>query len=212
MANHPHQNPKIATAGAPLASASSAMILLHGRGASATGILDLARVLKKEGLHFIAPEASHHTWYPYRFIAPIAQNEPYLSSALTIVDEQVGLLEEQGIPKHCIVIGGFSQGACLASEYIAHHPARYGGLIAFSGGLIGPPDELPDYQGSLEGTPAFLGCSDDDPHIPLSRVNETAEILEQLGARVNKSIYPNMGHTIVADEIKQAQLILDTLP
>ncbi len=212
MSNNPHKNANIVTTGEPLASASTAMILLHGRGATAAGILDLKRVLNKEGMHFLAPEAVNHTWYPYRFIAPTSQNEPYLSSALALVDDQVQHLEQAGISRDRIVIAGFSQGACLASEYVARNPARYGGLIAFSGGLIGAPEELPDYQGSLDQTPVFLGCSDYDPHIPLQRVNETAQILEGLGATVNKQIYPQMGHTIIADEIKQAQIILENLP
>ena len=212
MSNHPHKNAAVVTAGEPLSSASSAMILLHGRGASAAGILDLKRVLIKEGMHFLAPEAANHTWYPYRFIAPVAQNEPYLSSALTMIDDQVQHLEQEGIGRDRIVVAGFSQGACLASEYVARNPAKYGGLLAFSGGLIGAPNELPDYQGSLDQTPVFLGCSDYDPHIPLQRVNETAQILEKLGAVVNKQIYPQMGHTIIADEIKQAQMVLDNLP
>lgn len=187
------------------------MLLLHGRGASANGILDLARVMPHDGMAYLAPQAANQSWYPYRFIAPIEQNEPHLSSAL----EKIGLVLEDiraaGIPSHKIVLGGFSQGACLASEYVARNPARYGGLLVFSGGLIGPPGTLPAYAGTLDGTPVFLGCSDIDAHIPLERVTETAEAFVKMGASVTKAIYPGMGHTINTEEIREARDMLKTI-
>lgn len=184
------------------------MILLHGRGDSAQGILDLARVLPKENMAYLAPQAAGHSWYPYGFMADIEQNEPYLSSALALIETTVQSVVDAGIPTEKLIIGGFSQGACLSSEFIARHPAKYGGLLAFSGGLIGPAGQLPDYAGNLQETPVFMGCSDVDAHIPLARVEETAEILTNLGANVTKWIFPGMGHTINSDEIKEAQGIL----
>lgn len=184
------------------------MILLHGRGATAQGILDLARVLPREGMAYLAPQAANHSWYPYGFMAGIEQNEPYLSSALALIGQTVESVIDAGIPADKLIIGGFSQGACLASEYIARHPARYGGLMAFSGGLIGPAGQLPDYEGDLLQTPVFMGCSDIDAHIPLERVEETAVILSNLGADVSKRIFPGMGHTINSEEIREAQGIL----
>ncbi|MFK7844241.1 MAG: alpha/beta hydrolase, partial [Rhodothermales bacterium] len=204
----PHRNQPITKIGAPLTEADTAMILLHGRGDSAQGILDLARVLPKENMAYLAPQAAGHSWYPYGFMADIEQNEPYLSSALALIETTVQSVVDAGIPTEKLIIGGFSQGACLSSEFIARHPAKYGGLLAFSGGLIGPAGQLPDYAGNLQETPVFMGCSDVDAHIPLARVEETAEILTNLGANVTKWIFPGMGHTINSDEIKEAQGIL----
>ena len=202
----PHQNQPLARAGAPPEEAESAMILIHGRGATAEGILDLARVLPKAGMAYFAPQAANGGWYPYRFIAPVEENEPFLSSALSVVDDLVKDLNASGIPNTHIVLCGFSQGACLASEYAARNPAKYAGVLVFSGGLIGA--QLPPYEGTLENTPVLLACSDIDPHIPLERVNETADVFKKLGANVSKKIYPGMGHTINAEEIREAQRIL----
>ncbi|MEM8484242.1 MAG: dienelactone hydrolase family protein [Bacteroidota bacterium] len=207
----PHRNQPLFYAGTPVAEATSAMVLIHGRGALAQGMLDLERVLQKEQMAYVAPQAANGSWYPFRFIADIAQNEPYLTSALDLIDQTVTQLNEAGIATDRIVLGGFSQGACLASEYIARNPMRYGGLLVFSGGLIGPPGQLPDYAGNLNNTPVFIGCSDVDAHIPLHRVEETADIFTDLGGQVTKTIYPGMGHTINTDEIKAAQKILTAL-
>lgn len=204
----PHKDQPVSHAGVSLNEATTAMVLLHGRGATAHGILDLARVLTLEGMAYFAPQAASNTWYPYRFIAPIEQNEPYLSSALEKIDQVIAHIKTAGIPEDKIVLGGFSQGACLAAEYVARNPSRYGGLLVFSGGLIGPIGQLPQYSGSLDGTPVFLGCSDIDAHIPLERVNESADILEQLGGAVTKRIYSGMGHTINTEEIREAQSLL----
>ena len=204
----PHQTQPVLTTGRPLAAARGALILLHGRGATAESILELAGLLLHPDLAYLAPQAVGNTWYPYSFLAPLAQNEPYLSSALAKVGEVVAQAAAAGIPTERIFLGGFSQGACLASEYVARHARRYGGLLAFSGGLIGPPGTPHDYAGALNGMPAFLGCSDVDPHIPLARVQETAATLTRLGAQVETRIYPRMAHTINQDELDAAAAIL----
>ncbi len=203
-----HQGQPVASAGQPLDQAQAALILLHGRGADAPSILLLAEELYHPAYAYLAPQAAHNTWYPYTFLAPMQQNEPWLSSALARVGEVVAMVEGAGVPAERIVLGGFSQGACLASEFMARHARRYGGLLAFSGGLIGPPGTPRAYAGSLEGTPVFLGCSDSDFHIPKERVEETAAVLKELGAQATMRLYPNMGHTINADELSQARGLL----
>lgn len=204
----PHQGLPLAAAGKPLAEARGAVILIHGRGASAESILELAAYLPQPDLAWLAPQAADSTWYPYSFLAPLEKNEPYLSSALARVTEVVALAEAAGLPPERIFLGGFSQGACLASEFVARNARRYGGLIAFSGGLIGPDGTPRDYAGSLSGMPVFIGCSDVDPHIPLGRVHETAAVLARLGATVDSRIYPRMGHTINQDEMDAAAALL----
>jgi predicted esterase len=183
-------------------------ILLHGRGDSAQGILGLARALEPDDVAYLAPEAAGSTWYPYSFLAPIAQNEPYLTSAIRVIDTLVNALDEQGVPPDRIVLMGFSQGACLSLEYAARHARRYAGVVGLSGGLIGPPGTPRDYTGGFEATPVFLGCSDVDPHIPLERVEETAHVFERLGAHVDARIYKGMGHTINADELAAVNNLL----
>lgn len=205
----PHQGQPVAAIGQPLAQARAAMILLHGRGATAPGILELAGVLHHADFVYLAPQARGGIWYPYSFLAPLNQNEPGLSSALQVIGDLVAQLEAAGIPGERIVLAGFSQGACLACEFVARHARRYGGLLAFSGGLIGPPGTPRAYPGTLAGTPVFLGSSDPDPHIPVARVHETADVLDALGGEVTKQLYPGMGHTIIHDEIALAQAIVD---
>lgn len=206
---HPHDNAPLYVTGTPLESATAAIILIHGRGATAPSILELAGVLAADGAAYLAPQATGNVWYPYSFLAPMDQNEPHLSSALMAVDKVVAQMEkEEGIPTERIILGGFSQGACLASEYAARNPRRYGGLLLFSGGLIGPPGTPRDYPGKFDGMPVFIGCSDVDPHIPLARVNETADTLAEMGAVVDKRIYPGMPHTIIEDEIAAANALL----
>lgn len=196
----------------------AALILVHGRGADPTSILELALAHDVEGYRLLAPAAQGRTWYPHSFLAPTERNEPWLSSALASVASTVSMAEAEGIPAGRIVLMGFSQGACLASEFIRRHPRRYGGLVAYSGGLIGPPgttweEEDPGRRGTLAdedgATPAFLGCSDVDSHIPEERVHETARLLSALGAEVETRIYPGMGHTVNRDELRRAQRILD---
>ncbi len=201
MSQHIHNGQPVLTAGAPLPEAQAALILLHGRGATAQSILPLGHELGLPDLAYLAPQAAMNAWYPQRFIVPRAANEPYLSSALAVLEGLVAHLAEQGIPDHKVAIAGFSQGACLALEYVARHPRTYGAAAAFSGGLIGADDELVGYEGALDGMPIFLGCSDVDFHIPLERVQASTTTLRSLGAEVTERIYPGMGHTVNQDEL-----------
>jgi predicted esterase len=168
-------------------------------------------MLPHEQMAYLAPQAAGNTWYPYSFLSPIARNEPGLSSGLQVIADLVAEVEAAGIPAERIALGGFSQGACLASEFMVRNPRRYGGLLLFSGGVIGPLHQERHDKGDLAGTPVFIGCSDTDFHIPLERVEETAAILSNMGAAVQKKIYPDMGHTIIQDEIDQAQKIVSAL-
>lgn len=204
-----HVDQPVLSAGVKLDAASAAMILLHGRGATAEDILTLSTHLNQPGLAFLAPQAEGYTWYPNRFIFPLEQNEPYLSAALTKIGEIIRQIESHGIPVEKIFIGGFSQGACLAIEYVIRNPRRYGALIAFTGGYIGPLNLQRHPEGDLNGIPVFLGCSDVDPHIPLQRVHETTALLQAMGADVTEKIYPQMEHTIVEDELKLANNMLE---
>lgn len=204
----PHGETRTLASGVPLDRAHSALIAIHGRGASAEDILGLAKEIGPAGVAIVAPEAADNTWYPYRFTEPFERNEPYLSSALKRIASLLKEMNESGIPADHIAVVGFSQGACLALESIARNPRRYAAAIGFSGGLIGPPGTRFDYPGSLQGTPVFLGCSDIDAHIPVSRVEETAEALGRLGASVDARIYPGMGHTINRDEIDATRALL----
>lgn len=207
----PHRGQLIATAGASLEEASAAVIMLHGRGATATGMLDLAELIHVPGVAYLAPQANRNTWYPYSFLETRENNEPGLSSAHAAVARMIERLSAAGVAPERIVLLGFSQGACLASDHAALNPRRYGGIIALSGGLIGDQLDPDGYTGSLKGTPALLGCSDIDPHIPVGRVHESAEILERLEAAVTTRIYPGMGHTINQDEIDHARSIVADL-
>lgn len=200
-------NVTMLSAGAPLAEARAAVIMLHGRGGSAEDILSLGREFDTGDIAFVAPQAPGRSWYPFSFLAPIAQNEPFLSDALATVGATVASVGEH-IAADKIFLLGFSQGGCLALEYGARNARRYGGLIGLSAGLIGPRDTPRSYSGSLDGTPVFLGCSDIDAHIPLWRVNESAKVLRELGGAVTENIYPGMGHTIIADEIAVARDML----
>jgi predicted esterase len=207
----PHDPASTIVAGAPLERARAALILVHGRGASAESMLPLAESFGQDGIAYVAPQASQHTWYPYSFLAPIQANEPWLSSALDLIGALIARLDERGLAAERIGLLGFSQGACLASEFCARNARRYGCVIGFSGGLIGPPGTPRNYSGSLDATPVFLGCSDIDPHIPLERVEETSAVLGALGATVDKRIYPSMGHTVNEDEIAAAKILLANL-
>ena len=184
------------------------MILLHGRGASAEDILGLGQALAPAGWALLAPQAAEHTWYPYSFLAPRAQNEPYLSSALAKVKATVEQALEAGIASERIVIAGFSQGACLTSEFVGRNPRRYGAALAFTGGLIGPPGEPITVSGELEGTPVLLSSGDPDPHVPWARVEQTAELLRGLGAQVTMQRYPGRPHTVTAEEVRVAREML----
>ncbi len=188
------------SAGVPLAKARTALIMLHGRGGSAQDILSLGQEFDTGDIAFVAPQAPGRSWYPFSFLAPIAQNEPFLSEALATVGATVASVGEH-LPAESIFLLGFSQGGCLALEYGARNARRYGSLIGLSAGLIGPREVPRSYAGSLDGTPVFLGCSDIDAHIPLWRVNESTNVLRDLGGAVTESIYPGMGHTINGEEI-----------
>jgi phospholipase/carboxylesterase len=189
------------TAGAPAEETAAAAVLVHGRGATAQSILGMADEFSQRGVAYFAPQAERNTWYPNSFLAPVERNEPGRSSGLQAVEEAVEAATDAGIPTERVLVLGFSQGACLASEYVARNPRRYGGLAALSGGLIGPDVDPAEYDGSVEGTPVFLGCSDEDPHIPLERVHETTEAFERLDGDVTERIYEGMGHGINEDEI-----------
>ena len=206
----PHRDSPSARLGPDLADAGAAVILVHGRGDSARGILTLAPQLDVAMVTFIAPQAAGSSWYPQSFLAPFEMNEPWLTSALDRVGTAV-TEATPGLPLDRTVLMGFSQGACLSLEFAARNPGRFGGVVAFSGGLIGPEGTSLSYEGSLEGTPVFLGCSDVDPHIPLARVNESARIMEALGGRVEERIYRGMAHTVNADELEWAHALLDEL-
>jgi predicted esterase len=186
----------------------AAVILVHGRGATAESILTLADEFGRPELAYVAPQAAGYTWYPYSFMAPAERNEPYLSSALEVLEELLEKLAAEGIPAERTVLLGFSQGACLSLEFAARHAKRFGGVVALSGGLIGPPGTPRDYPGSFDGTPVFLGCSDRDPHIPEARVRESAEVFRRMGARVTERIYPGLGHTVNEDELSWVRNLL----
>ena len=184
------------------------MVMVHGRGATAESILELARELRHPDLAYLAPQAAGTTWYPYSFLAPLERNEPYLSSGLARLGEVLELLRSAGIPPERTILLGFSQGACLALEFAARNARRYGGVVGLSGGLIGPPGTPRSYAGSFAGTPVFLGCSDRDPHVPRERVDETAEVLRRMDANVTERIYPALGHTVNADELEQVRAMV----
>ncbi len=195
-------------AGAALEDASAALIVIHGRGASAQSILSLVPEIDTPGFAYLAPQADGNTWYPYSFLEPLEANEPKLSKALATVD---AVVQQINLPAKKIALLGFSQGACLALEYAARNARRYGGVFALSGGLIGPDGTPRSYAGSLDGTPVFLGCSDVDFHIPLARVQESTAVMRDLGGTVEERIYPGMGHTINQDEIDFVKAALGSI-
>lgn len=211
MATDSHQGQPVLQAGLSLEQAHKAMIMIHGRGASAQDILTLVPELNQPDFAYLAPQAANYTWYPNRFMEPIASNEPWLSSALALVGSLIDRVSMAGIPLERTMLLGFSQGACLTLEFVARNARRYGGVAGLSGGLIGPDDTPRDYPGNLNGTPIFLGCSDIDPHIPSYRVDETSEVLQRLGAQVTKRLYPNMDHTINLDEIDFVRSMMQAL-
>jgi phospholipase/carboxylesterase len=208
----PHRDQPVLHRGAALSAARGAVVLLHGRGASAEDILRLADEFTAPDLAYLAPQAAGHTWYPNSFLVPTARNQPWLASALAKVKSVVDVAIAGGIPTEHIVLCGFSQGACLSTEFIARHPTRYGGLIAFTGGLIGDDQEVAlPIPGSLAGTPVFFGSGDPDPHVPWARVQQSAAILSAMGAVVSAERYPGRPHTITRDEIDRANRVLSLL-
>jgi predicted esterase len=207
----PHAGQPVLQTGVAPDTASGGAILVHGRGADARDILGLAPLIDPGNLTFVAPEAADHSWYPYSFLAPITDNEPGISSALAVIDDLCARLVQSGVPESRILLLGFSQGACLVLEYAARHARRLGGVVGLSGGLIGPFGTHHDHTGDLAGTPVFLGCSDTDPHIPRERVEETADVMKGLGARVTMRIYPGMGHGINDDEVDAVRQLAATM-
>ncbi len=206
-----HQGQSILAAGKPLEEAKAAMILLHGRGSDATDILSLAGEFEQPDFAYIAPNAAGNAWYPNRFIAPLESNEPWLTSALQVISDLLAHVQQAGIASEKTMVLGFSQGACLALEYAARNPQRYGAVAGLSGGLIGPLGMKFAYPGSLAATPILLGCSDVDFHIPVDRVRESAAVFRDLGATVDERIYPGMGHTVNADEIEAVREMMSQL-
>lgn len=199
---------KIVSAGKELSKDSKVLIMLHGRGANAEDILSLSTHLNVKDFALLAPQATNNTWYPYSFMAPPAQNEPWLSSALNLLKDLLDDLYKKEIPAENIFFLGFSQGACLTLEFVTRNANKYGGVVAFTGGLIGDNIYQENYKGDFGGTPIFIGTSNPDPHVPVERVHATVSILKEMNAAVTEKIYNNMGHTVTQDEINQANKIV----
>lgn len=207
----PHQGQSVRAAGELLNQARAAMLMVHGRGAKAEDILSLAEQFAQPGFAYLAPQAAGNTWYPNRFLVPLEENEPWLSSALELVGDVMKQIVAASIPAERTILLGFSQGACLTLEFAARNAQRYGGVVGLSGALIGPDDAPRDYPGSLAGTPVFLGCSDVDFHVPKERVEETAKVMQNLGGDVTERLYPNMDHTVNYDETEFVREMMKTL-
>lgn len=208
----PHAGAPVLAGGESLADASTVAVLVHGRGGSGRGMLAFGEdQLDQQGIAFVAPEASGQSWYPASFMAPLERNEPWLTSALGVLDRIAERLKENGFRSHDVLWAGFSQGACLALEYVLRRGGRRRGVVGMSGGLIGPEGHRWTEARAQEGTPIFLGCSDVDPHIPVERVHETTRVLERHGARVTERIYPGMGHTVNDDEVGELRKLLSGL-
>ena len=205
----PHAGEPVVTRGRALAEARAAVIMVHGRGAAPPNILELAAAIPHPELAYLAPGAHGGTWYPMSFMAPTSQNEPGITSGVSVIHALIDEVVAAGIPNERIVLLGFSQGACLASTAAQRRPRRYGGVLVFSGGLIGPPGTQWSSAGDFAGTPIFLGCSDTDAHIPAARVRESAAHLERMGAEVTCRIYEGMGHLVNDDEILFARTLLE---
>ena len=199
---------EIVSSGAPLARARAAAILVHGRGSNAEDILGLADEFAQDDIAYLAPQAPGGSWYPYSFLAPLEQNEPHLGRALATLGAVLEQVAREGFTPERVALIGFSQGGCLALEYVARNAKRYGAVAGLSAGLIGPPGTPRNYAGSLASTPVFLGCSDIDSHIPLARVHESRDVLTRMGAAVTERIYPGMGHTVNSEEIEHVSRLL----
>lgn len=207
----PHHDAAILWAGRNAADAPGALILLHGRGGSAGEILSLGRELAFPELTLVAPQAANRSWYPYSFLEPVSRNEPWLSSALRLIEILVQQCLQKGFSPGQIVFCGFSQGACLGTEYVARHPYRYAALLAFTGGLIGPPEGDLDHPGTFSGMPALLSSGDPDPHVPWERVERSAKELRAMGARVEVNRYPGRPHTVLPEEVASARTLLRSI-
>ena len=209
MSNATQHKKDIRSAGVDIQKGKKLLVMVHGRGGTAEDILGLAEHLQADSFALVAPQATGNTWYPYSFMAPVSANEPWLSSAIDLLQEVVQDAIKSGIEEKDIYFLGFSQGACLALEFAARHAKRYGGVIAFTGGLIGKDVDRAAYSGKFDGMPVFIGSSNPDPHVPVTRVEETEKVLKEMGAAVVVKIYNGMGHTINADEIEHAKGILN---
>ena len=207
----PHEGQPVLEAGAPLGAAPAVVIMVHGRNAAPANILDLAKRFERPDLTYLAPAAAGGTWYPFSFMADIASNEPGISSGIEVLNALVARVERAGISRSRIVLAGFSQGACLTAEFAIRNASRFGGVLIFTGGAIGPPGTTWTEHGDFNGTPVFLGCSDRDAHVPETRARETADVFRRLGADVTLRIYPGMGHVVNDDEIAFAQGLLHTV-
>lgn len=201
---------RVLQAGDDLRWARAAMILLHGRGATAEDIMTIADEVQAPGWAYLAPQAAGNAWYPNPFTAPLDSNEPYLSAALDMVSSLVERVEAD-VPRRRIVLLGFSQGACLTLEWAARNAGRFGGVVGLSGGLIGPEGTPRDYAGSFDGTPIFLGCSDIDPHIPMHRVVEAGEVLKAMAADLTVRFYPGMAHTVSLEELATIRALVASI-
>jgi phospholipase/carboxylesterase len=208
MTSDPHGTQAIVSMGTPLADAAGVLILLHGRGGTAEDILGLGEAIAPEKWAMLAPQASGNSWYPLSFLAPREQNEPYLTSALGRVQAAVDTALAAGVAAEKIVIGGFSQGACLATEFVGRNPRRYAALLAFTGGLIGPLGAPIQLTGDLAGTPVLLSSGDPDPHVPWARVQQSAELLQGIGGRVTIRRYPGKLHSVAGEELRSAIEVL----
>jgi predicted esterase len=208
----PHARARILTAGSRPDQSRAAVLFCHGRGAAAEDMLGFASEIETSGIAWIAPQANEHTWYPASFMAPLRANEPYLSSALALLAAIVRTLEQEGIPAERQMLMGFSQGGCLTLEYSGRNARRYGAVVGLSAGLLGPLGRSWSFEGSLDGTPVFLGCSDRDPHIPRDRVEQSASELKRIGGRVELQIYPDLAHTVNRDELDHVRNLLERIP
>ncbi|TVQ20722.1 MAG: phospholipase [Spirochaetaceae bacterium] len=204
-----HEDQPVRYSGEPLEDARAAMIMLHGRGASAEDMITLSEQFSHAGLGFVAPQARDGEWFRYSFLVPVQQNEPGVSSAMVVLRSLVLEADLRGIAHERIFLFGFDQGACLVLEFAARHARRYGGVLALGGGLIGPPGTDWESQASLDATPVYIGCADVDPHVPASRVEESAQVLKDLGARVDLQVYPGLGHTIGGVQIEAVNAHLE---
>jgi predicted esterase len=205
----PHRGQPVRAAGLPLENARGAMVMVHGRGASAESIMTLIPAIDIGTFAYLAPSASGGTWYPNSFMAPIPSNEPGITSGIEVIGSVIDSIVAAGIPAERIMLLGFSQGACLSLEYAARNAKRYGGICTLSGGLIGPDGTPRDYAGSFDETPVFLGCSDIDGHIPATRVIESAEVMKRMGAHIIMKLYPGMGHLINDDEVQHVRSMME---
>ena len=203
-----HQGQPVRIAGTKLENATAAMVMIHGRGATAESILTLVQAIDTPGFAYLAPQASGGTWYPNSFLAPVPSNEPGISSGLAAIDDVLNTISAAGIPPERTMLLGFSQGACLSLEYAGRHARRYGGIAGLSGGLIGPDGTPRNYPGSFDSTPVFLGCSDVDSHVPAARVRETAQVFEKMGAAVTMRLYPGMGHIVNDEEVDAVRAMM----